>query len=159
MDLIWLKSNKNTILNSFNSIRLKIKMCWAKIESFFLVLQFSGWNLQKLLQSSQIVPVHLVAEFPASRTHTNNNSQTSTHTHTQGRIHMDHTVPKGPNQLGQLSEMYSLAKALYPYLQQYPITAKLSVPCIVLCWSPCSSPPLRRICSSPSQGASFHISL
>lgn len=52
---------------------------------------------------------------------------------------MDPTVPKGPNQLGQLSEMYSLAKAQHPYLQQYPITAKLSVPSIVLCCSLCST--------------------
>lgn len=52
---------------------------------------------------------------------------------------MDHTVPKGPNQLGQLSEMYSLAKALRPYLQQYPITAKLSVLCYALCSSPFST--------------------
>jgi len=37
-----------------------------------------GGNWQKVLQSSRIVPVHLVAEFPASRPHT--------HTHTQKQL-------------------------------------------------------------------------
>jgi len=87
--------------------------------------------------------------------------RTHTHTHTRTNIHcrinMDPTGPKGPNQLGQLSDMYSLAKAFYPYLQQYPITAKLSLPSIALCSSLCSSS--TRICSSPSQWGSTHISL
>lgn len=147
MDLIWLKVINKTpsyTVSASAVLNWKSNKVLSKMESFFLALQFSGWNLYKVLQSSQILPVHWVAEFPASKAHTNKISQTSmrtystrtnTHTHTQCRITMDHSVPRGPNQLGQVSEMYSLAKALQPYLHQYPTTAKLSVPCIVLCCS------------------------
>lgn len=100
------------------------------------MLHFSGGNLYKVLQSSQTVPVYLVVEFPASNTQATSKIQ---HTHTHSRINMDPTVSKRPNQLGQLSEMYSLAKAHHPYLQQYPITAKHSVPSFVLCCSLCST--------------------
>lgn len=110
--------------------------------SFFLVRQFSRWsrNTPKKVQTRM-------------RAHIRRNMQC--------RINKGPTIPLGPNQLGQLSKMYSLARTLHPYLQHYPITAKslchlLSF--LALCAHILSSIS-QRICSSPSKWATLRISL
>lgn len=96
----------------------------SKTVSFFLVLQFPGEKCCSHLKYYLYIWLlnSLQAKHAQARTHG--------HTHTQHRIHMDHTFPKGPYQLGQLSKMYTIAKARQLHLQQYPLTEKLPVPCM-----------------------------
>lgn len=110
-----------------------------------------------MLQSSQIVPVHLFAEFPGKQNtqrKIHKQAYTCTCTHAHCRINMDHTVPKGPNQLGQLSEMYTHICSSVP-LQENFLCHVLSFVAVFISLSL----PLERICSFPSKLPSIHISL